>query len=65
MGSTICKECSKWSSTVTNFCQHCGTRLFPLWVDLAVYSVVLVLGTICNGLAGAGLVWLVWYALDG
>lgn len=28
MGKMICKECSKWTSTGTFFCEYCHARLY-------------------------------------
>lgn len=31
MGNMICPACSQRTSTVTFFCEHCRTQLYPPW----------------------------------
>ena len=46
MGKMVCKECSKWTSTVTFFCEHCGARLYSEREMKALFTVVVIVAAV-------------------
>jgi hypothetical protein len=48
MGKVICKACSRWSSTVTPDCEHCGARLYPFWFVVLLFAVTALGAATCH-----------------
>lgn len=42
MGRQICKECSKWTNTVTFHCEYCGAQLDPTWVIVLLFVIAVI-----------------------
>lgn len=58
MGSYICKECGQRSGDAIPFCDHCGARSYPEWVDWWILlPATMVAMLCCAGLQLVGVMW--------